>query len=120
MYNFSNNLPGEYRRQQDVSLKMKRFLKRINHYANDPIGEIAGNYNCFLMIHPFMDANARIAGLVMTTQLLRSGFAPAIIRIEGRDAYFAAMDKAKNGDINNIVQMVCDGIISVVSKLHAQ
>lgn len=126
MYNFNSKLPGEYRNghvnltnadvqlpsAQDVPLKMEQFMKNINSYGNDPLGKIAKSHYDFEIIHPFFDGNGRIGRLIMVTQLLAQGFAPAVVRIEDRYKYYMALGKCDLGDFKNITQMVCDSIMA--------
>ncbi|MFH1798282.1 MAG: Fic family protein [Candidatus Omnitrophota bacterium] len=126
MYNFNNKLPGEYRTgyvnltntdvilpsAQDVPLKMGQLLKKINRYNNNPIAKIAKDHYAFEIIHPFFDGNGRVGRLIMTTQLLSQGLAPAIVRIEDRYKYYMALEKGHLGDFNNITQLLSDSIMA--------
>ena len=132
MYNFNNKLPGRYRTgyvnltntekklpsAQEVPLKMGKFIGAINTYPQDLIAKIARNHYEFEAIHPFFDGNGRVGRLLMMTQLLSKGLAPAIIMVENRYKYYMALSKADDGDFSNITQMVCDSIIEGYNNME--
>jgi len=125
MYNFNNKLPGKYRTgsvnltntdialpsSQDVPLRIGKFIKKVNNYGSDAITKIAHDHYEFEAIHPFFDGNGRVGRLIMITQLLSKGFAPAIVQINDRYKYYTSLSKADLGDYRNIVQMTCESIM---------
>ncbi|MFV0539277.1 MAG: Fic family protein [Dysgonomonas sp.] len=54
----------------------------------------------FVYIHPYMDGNGRIARFLMNTMLISGGYDWAIVPVERRKEYMAALEKASvNEDI---------------------
>ena len=48
----------------------------------------------FGYVHPYPDGNGRMARFVMNTMLASGGYPWTVIRVEDRDAYLAALDRA--------------------------
>lgn len=125
MYNFNQKLPGKYRTghvnltntnvalpsAQEVPIKIDKLVKDLNKYRVDPIGEIARGHYEFEIIHPFFDGNGRVGRLIVATQLLSQGFAPAIIKIEDSYKYYMGLEKCSFDNYKNITQMLCESII---------
>jgi Fic family protein len=125
MYNFNDKLPGKYRtgfvnltntdkilpNAQQVPLRMKNLIKFVNNYIPDAIKKTASVHYDFESIHPFFDGNGRVGRIIMISQLLSRGFAPALIRIEDRQKYYMALGKGDIGDFKGLIQLVCEAVI---------
>lgn len=133
MYNFHNKLPGKYRTgyvnltntekklptAQKVPSEMRKLLKGINDYRNKALRQVAQDHYTFEAIHPFFDGNGRVGRLIMITQLLAKGYAPAIIEIEDQYKYYLALSKGDFGDYRNLIQMICESVMKGYALLFA-
>jgi Fic family protein len=126
MYNFNDKLPGKYRTgfvnitntekplpdAREVPIKMKKLLRDINIYKPDVIKKVSAVHYDFEAIHPFFDGNGRVGRLIMITQLLSQGLAPALIRIEDRHKYYMALGRGDMGDFHSLIQFTCEAILT--------
>lgn len=72
-------------------------------------------------IHPFKDANGRMARLWQDTILFQRRLTCAIIRPQDRIDYLAALGSADEGDFNALIQLVGRSVLSTLDKyLSAQ
>jgi Fic family protein len=61
----------------------------------------------FVGIHPFVDGNGRTSRLLMNFELLRRGYLPVIIPVEGRLAYYETLDNAHvDGNYAPFIELV--------------
>jgi Fic family protein len=65
----------------------------------------------FGYIHPYPDGNGRMARFVMNAMLASGGYPWTVIRVEDRDAYLAALDRASiNADIALFTNFLADRV----------
>ena len=63
-----------------------------------PIERAARVHADFVKIHPFVDGNRRTSRVLMNLELMKSGFPPAILKVENRLEYYEALDLAHTKD----------------------
>ncbi|MCK4463099.1 MAG: Fic family protein [Candidatus Omnitrophica bacterium] len=126
MYNFNDKLPGKYRTgyvnltntekslpsAQEVPIKMQKLIGALDSPKPEIIKKTAATHYNFESIHPFFDGNGRVGRLIMITQLLMKGFAPAIVRIEDRQKYYMALGKGDMGEYRPLIQLTCEAILN--------
>ncbi|MGJ8633730.1 MAG: Fic family protein [Luteolibacter sp.] len=58
-----------------------------------PVERAARVHSDFVKIHPFVDGNGRTSRLLMNLELLKSGYPAAVLPVERRLEYYAALDE---------------------------
>jgi Fic family protein/DNA-binding XRE family transcriptional regulator len=77
--------------------------------TNDSIASSANIHSRFEQIHPFSDGNGRVGRLLMNAMLLKANLAPAIIRQEQKQLYYAYLYKAQTADDQSQLEnFLCD------------
>lgn len=64
----------------------------------------------FVMIHPFIDGNGRVARLMMNLMLMRYGFPIAVITRDDRLRYYEALETAQTSDLTPFVALVSESL----------
>lgn len=136
-------IPGQYKTQPNHVLQQDGTLHKyvepvyvqgemeaLVQWINDNIDKkhpcyvaSVAHYN-MVRIHPFDDGNGRGARILMNLILLKSGYFPAVIRVEQRQDYIEALQKADKGDLAPFVEFITkelintlEGVINNIQKL---
>lgn len=103
------------------SHKFAELVPRMLELANRPCVHIALqaaelHYNV-VAIHPFTDGNGRTARLLMNYHLLRNGYPHAIIEVEKRGEYLAALEEANGGKCERFAAFVLESTARSIERL---
>jgi Fic family protein len=102
----SNHRPPEHFL---VSQEMEQLIKWYNENKNKlhPIKLAAEFHHKFTFIHPFIDGNGRCGRLLMNLILMRCGYPITVIRMEDRNEYMNALEKASvQNDLDDFINIV--------------
>lgn len=65
----------------------------------------------FAKVHPFIDGNGRTARLMMNFELMKSGYPPAVIKVETRPQYYDSLELASTtGEYSSFITLVADAV----------
>jgi len=70
----------------------------------------------FEQTHPFLDGNGRVGRLLMNLILVRLGYPPAIIYKRQRSHYIRALQRADNGDLGALGELIARAILDNLYK----
>ncbi len=86
-------------------------IRRANSKSKDVVALSAEIHSRFEQIHPFSDGNGRIGRILMTAMLLRANMAPAIVKQEDKQFYYACLYGAQvKENYNQLEDFLCDAI----------
>ncbi|MBL8964541.1 MAG: Fic family protein [Phycisphaeraceae bacterium] len=94
-----------------------RMLELSNLPGVHPVLQSAELHSNAVAIHPFTDGNGRTARLLMNYHLLRRGFPHAIIEVEKRAEYLAALEEANGGKCERFASFVLQSVGSSIERL---
>ncbi|MDQ7822062.1 MAG: Fic family protein [Candidatus Eremiobacteraeota bacterium] len=99
-----------------VPMLMKGFMENLTKEREllHPVQFAAKMHKDFVMIHPFVDGNGRVARLLMNLILLREGYCIAIIPPVLRADYIRTIEKAREDD-KDFLQFIAE-VVSETQK----
>lgn len=89
---------------------MPELFDLLSREKNAAVRAVLGHF-CFEFIHPYMDGNGRTGRFLMNAMLASGGYPWAVIRVEWREKYLAALDTAgAQGDIGPLASLVAAAV----------
>lgn len=110
-------LPGYELVPELISRLVNEYNKNIN--SKDVVENIVLFHLKFLEIHPFVNANKRVARLILNLQLIQAGYPPINIRYQDRKRYYIYLDQyhLKNNP-GPMIDMIIEHIESELEKIE--
>ena len=103
----SRYVPPRWEAVRDV---MPALFDLLERETNPGVRAVLGHW-LFGYIHPYPDGNGRMARFVMNAMLASGGYPWTVIRVEDRDAYLAALDRASiDADIAPFTTFIADRV----------
>jgi fido (protein-threonine AMPylation protein) len=97
-------------RWEAVRDAMPALFDLLERETNPGVRAVLGHW-LFGYIHPYPDGNGRMARFVMNAMLASGGYPWTVIRVEDRDAYLAALDRAGiDADIAPFTTFIADRV----------
>ena len=97
-------------RWEAVRDAMPALFDLLEREADPGVRAVLGHW-LFGYIHPYPDGNGRMARFVMNAMLASGGYPWTVIRVEDRDAYLAALDRASiDADIGPFARFIADRV----------
>lgn len=100
----------EYVEPHLVAGQLSDLCQWINHSQLHPVATASIAHYNMVRIHPFQDGNGRGARLLMNLILLKADYIPAVIVVDQRDRYLAALKAADQGNLSPFVAFVADAV----------
>ncbi len=90
---------------------MEKFIAWVRGDAASlhPVERAARVHSDFVKIHPFVDGNGRTSRLLMNFELLKAGYPAAVLPVERRLEYYAALDQDHvHGNRDPFLELIAD------------
>lgn len=92
-------------------------LNLANRAGVHPVLQAAEFHDNLVAIHPFADGNGRTARLLMNFSLLRQGWPHAIIEVDRRADYLAALEEANQGRCGPFARFILESAAASIDRL---
>ena len=103
----SRHVPPRWEAVRDA---MPVFFDLLEKESDSSVRAVLGHW-LFGYIHPYPDGNGRMARFLMNVMLASGGYSWTIIRVENRDVYLAALDRASiDMDIKPFAQFLAERV----------
>ncbi|NMM64353.1 Fic family protein [Clostridium sp. P21] len=112
----SNHKPPEHFL---VPQEMEDLIKWYDENKNKlhPVILAAEFHHKFTFIHPFTDGNGRCGRLLMNLILMRNGYPITVIRMEDRNEYMSALEKASvENDLEDFINIIAEAVNRSLDK----
>ena len=98
-------------RREAVRDAMPALFDLLENEPEPSVRAVLGHW-LFGYIHPYPDGNGRMARFLMNTMLASGGYPWSIIRVENRDPYLAALERASvQQDMEPFARFVADQVL---------
>ena len=98
-------------RWETVRDSMPALFDLLENEPEPSVRAVLGHW-LFGYIHPYPDGNGRMARFLMNTMLASGGYPWSVIRVENRDPYLAALERASvHQDIEPFARFVADQVL---------
>ncbi len=95
---------------------MPAFFKLLEDEPSSEVRAVLGHF-LFVYIHPYMDGNGRTARFLMNAMMASGGYEWAVIPVERRDEYMAALEQASvRMDIKPFAQFISEFTLTHTPK----
>lgn len=107
---------------EQVASEMDRLISiHSQHIDKDIPSEIqaAWFHHRFSQIHPFQDGNGRVARALASLILVKDGLFPLVITRGDKPKYLKALEKADDGDLKPLINMIVTAQVAQFRKASA-
>lgn len=101
-----------------VDVEVKDYFARRNDMSvSEYVKHVCRIHHQITVIHPFPEGNGRTSRAFMNVQLVRAGLTPLYIKVEEKEVYLKALEKA---DTENSYDLLYEIIFKVLIRSHVE